>query len=432
MQMELFDSLDYGSVELEEVFRAYYDCRKNKRRTINALAFEADFEDNLIELWKDINSRKYTPGKSIAFIVTEPVKREVFAADFRDRIVHHLIINKLNHLFEAQFINDSYSCRDGKGTQFGIQRVAEFIRECSADYTKDCYILKMDIQSFFMSIDKNILFKRLREFVLEQYHEQDQLLIIELIYKVIFNNPEDNCLIKGKKSDWKGLPKSKSLFFVPQDKGLPIGNLTSQIFANFYLNFFDKFVTEICKVKYYGRYVDDFVIVHQDKSFLISLIPKLREFIKAELNLTLHPKKIYLQHYSKGVKFIGAVVKPNREYIGNRTKGKLYAKLTQLNKELEKNPNPSADSIAQAVASINSYLGFMIHYKTFKIRKRMLENVLDKKWLKYLKIDENMKKVEIKKFYKLNNKAIVKLKNKKKRRKKFMKPNKLIDSVMGG
>ena len=283
-----------------------------------------------------------------------------------------------------------------------------------------------------MSIDKNILFKRLREFVLDQYHEQDQLLIIELIYKVIFNNPEDNCLIKGKKSDWKGLPKSKSLFFVPQDKGLPIGNLTSQIFANFYLNFFDKFVTETCNVKYYGRYVDDFVIVHQDKGFLISLIPKLREFIKDELNLTLHPKKIYLQHYSKGVKFIGAVVKPNREYIGNRTKGKLYAKLTQLNKELEKNPNPSPDSIAQAVASINSYLGFMIHYKTFKIRKRMLENVLDKKWLKYLKIDENMKKVEIKKFYKLNNKAIVKLKNKKKRRKKFMKPNKLIDSVMGG
>ena len=432
MQMELFDSLDYGSVELEEVFRAYYDCRKNKRRTINALAFEADFEDNLIELWKDINSRKYTPGKSIAFIVTEPVKREVFAADFRDRIVHHLIINKLNHLFEAQFINDSYSCREGKGTQFGIQRVSEFIRECSTDYSKDCYILKMDIQSFFMSIDKNILFKRLREFVLDQYHEQDQLLIIELIYKVIFNNPEDNCLIKGKKSDWKGLPKSKSLFFVPQDKGLPIGNLTSQIFANFYLNFFDKFVTETCNVKYYGRYVDDFVIVHQDKGFLISLIPKLREFIKDELNLTLHPKKIYLQHYSKGVKFIGAVVKPNREYIGNRTKGKLYAKLTQLNKELEKNPNPSPDSIAQAVASINSYLGFMIHYKTFKIRKRMLENVLDKKWLKYLKIDENMKKVEIKKFYKLNNKAIVKLKNKKKRRKKFMKPNKLIDSVMGG
>ncbi len=432
MQLELFDKLDYGSVDLEEIFRAYYDCRKNKRRTINALAFEADFEDNLIELWKDINSRTYSPGKSIAFIVSEPVKREVFAADFRDRIVHHLIINKLNHLFEQQFINDSYSCREGKGTQFGIQRVSEFIRECSANYTQDCYILKMDIQSFFMSIDKKILFRKLREFVLAHYFEQDKFLLIDLIYKVIFNNPEGNCFIKGKKSDWYGLPKSKSLFFVPQDKGLPIGNLTSQIFANFYLNFFDKFVAETCKVQYYGRYVDDFVIVHQDKGFLISLIPKLRAFIKAELNLTLHPKKIYLQHYSKGVKFIGAVVKPNREYIGNRTKGKLYAKLIQLNKEIEKNPIPSAYSIVQAAASINSYLGFMIHYKTFKIRKHMLENVLDKKWLKYLKIDEHMKKVEVKQFYKLNNKAIVKLKNKKKRRKKFMKSGKLIDSVMGG
>ena len=218
----------------------------------------------------------------------------------------------------------------------------------------------------------------------------------------------------------------------PLGRGLPVGCSISAVIANTALIFFDRCIEKDLVPLYYGRYVDDFVIVHQDKGFLISLIPKLREFIKAELNLMLHPKKIYLQHYSKGVKFIGAVVKPNREYIGNRTKGKLYAKLTQLNKELEKNPNPSPDSIAQAVASINSYLGFMIHYKTFKIRKRMLENVLDKKWLKYLKIDENMKKVEIKKFYKLNNKAIVKLKNKKKRRKKFMKPSKLIDSVMGG
>lgn len=432
MQLELFDKLDYGSVELEEIFRAYYDCRKNKRRTINALAFEADFEDNLIELWKDINSRAYSPGKSIAFIVSEPVKREVFAADFRDRIVHHLIINKLNHLFEQQFINDSYSCREGKGTQFGIQRVSEFIRECSADYSKDCYILKMDIQSFFMSIDKNILFKRLREFVLAQYHEQDQLLIIELIYKVIFNNPEDNCLIKGKKSDWKGLPKSKSLFFVPQDKGLPIGNLTSQIFANFYLNFFDKFVVQTCGVEYYGRYVDDFVIVHRDKSFLIALIDKLKNFIKSELNLTLHPKKIYLQHYSKGVKFIGAVVKPNREYIGNRTKGKFYAKIMQLNKEIEQNHKPNSEFISQAVASINSYLGFMIHYKTFNIRQRLLRQLLDERWLKYFKFDDNCCKVSLKVPYKPQTKAISKLKNKKKRRKKFMKPPKMLDSFMGG
>lgn len=159
-----------------------------------------------------------------------------------------------------------------------------------------------------MSIDKAILFRKLREFVLENYHESDRLLLIELIYKVIFNNPEDNCYIKGRRSDWKGLPKSKSLFTVAKGKGLPIGNLTSQIFANFYLNFFDKFVVETCGVKYYGRYVDDFVIVHEDKAFLLGLKDRLKEFIQRELAMTLHPKKVYLQHYTKGVKFIGAVI----------------------------------------------------------------------------------------------------------------------------
>ena len=157
MQLDLFGGVQRGSVGLDELFAAYLECRRNKRRTTNALAFEVDFEQKLIELWKDVNNGTYMPGRSIAFIVTEPVQREVFAADFRDRIIHHLIIGKLNHLFEASFIQDSYSCRDGKGTQYGIGRVAGFIRECSRNYTKDCYILKMDIQSFFMSIDKGLL-----------------------------------------------------------------------------------------------------------------------------------------------------------------------------------------------------------------------------------------------------------------------------------
>ena len=432
MQLELFDRADVGTVALEDIFAAYYDCRKNKRRTMNAMAFEADFEDNLVQLWKDVNDRSYQPGKSIAFIVTEPVQREVFAADFRDRIVHHLIINKLNHLFEAQFINDSYSCREGKGTLYGVNRIAEFIRECSENYTKDCYILKMDIQSFFMSIDKKILFHKLREFVLENYHEQDQQLIIELIYKVVFNNPESNCNIKGRRSDWKGLPKSKSLFTVDKDKGLPIGNLTSQIFANFYLNFFDKFVVENCGIKYYGRYVDDFVIVHPDKAFLLELKEKLKAFIKDELAMTLHPKKVYLQHYSKGVKFIGAVIKPDREYIGNRTKGNLYARIRAYNEQLSREPKKAVKLLEQLSASINSYLGFMIHYKTFKIRRKLLTEVLAPGWLKYLEIAPDMSKVSIKSAYKPAQKALSKLKNKKKRRKKYMRPRRQVDSLMGG
>ena len=278
--------------------------------------------------------------------------------------------------------------------------MAGFIRECSRNYTKDCYILKMDIQSFFMSIDKGLLYKYLREFILARYHEPDQLLILELVEKVVFNNPEKGCHIKGRRSDWDGLPPSKSLFTSGKNKGLPIGNLTSQIFANFYLNFFDHYVKYDLGIEYYGRYVDDFVIVHEDKDFLLDVQAKLRSFLQAKLMLRLHPRKIYLQHFSKGVKFIGAVVKPGREYIGNRTKGNLYAKIHYYNKEAGKNPRKAKKLLPDLLASVNSYLGFMIHYKTYKIRRRLLEKELSPVWRKFVIIDENMRKLTLKEKYK--------------------------------
>lgn len=165
MQLSIFDIAEKENpkIKLEELFHAYFECRKNKRNTANALAFEIDYENNLVQLCKEINSGTYKIGRSIAFIVDKPVKREIFAADFRDRVVHHLIIGKLNHLFEKQFIYDSYSCRVGKGTHFGIQRIDKFIRQCSSNYTKDCYILKLDLQGFFMSINKTILFCKTRK-----------------------------------------------------------------------------------------------------------------------------------------------------------------------------------------------------------------------------------------------------------------------------
>ena len=235
MQMELFDYKSYNLVRLDEIFAAYYDCRQNKRKTFNALEFEGDYETKLIELWHEINEGTYYPGRSISFIVNKPVKREIFAADFRDRIVHHLVINKLMPLFEALFINDSYSCREGKGSQFGVSRISEFIRQCSENYTKDCYILKMDIQSFFMTIDKRILAKRLHSFLSEYYHAVDKKIILNLVEIIVYHCPQFNCIIKGKKSNWEGLPRSKSLFYAGKYRGLPIGNLSSQIFANFYM-----------------------------------------------------------------------------------------------------------------------------------------------------------------------------------------------------
>jgi RNA-directed DNA polymerase len=141
----------------EELFEAYFDCRSNKRNTINALAFEKHFEHNLFQLQKEISEGSYEPDRSIAFIVNKPVQREIFAADFRDRVVHHFLINKLNPLFEKEFINDCYASRVGKGTHYGIKRTDVFIKACSKNYSTDCYILKLDIQGFFIHINRNIL-----------------------------------------------------------------------------------------------------------------------------------------------------------------------------------------------------------------------------------------------------------------------------------
>ncbi len=426
MQLELFNLEDYKNppIQLEDVFQAYFDCRKNKRSTYNALAFETNYEENLVMLWKEIVSGKYNPGRSIAFIVTKPVKREVFAADFRDRVVHHLIANKILPLLENRFIDDTYSCRNGKGTMFGVKRIAHFIEECSEHYTRDCYILKLDIKSFFMSMDKNILYKKLAALLDESYNYPDKKLLKELIYKTIFNNPEKNCIIKGKRSDWKDLPHEKSLFFVPKNKGLPIGNLTSQLFANYYLNDFDHFVKNICNAEYYGRYVDDFVVVHTDKKFLLDLIPKIKSYLKDNLLLTLHPKKIYLQHYSKGVKFIGAVAKPDRTYVANRTKGNFYEKLTSFNKLIHEDKNNAINNAEHFVATVNSYLGFMIHYSTYKIRRKLILEKIDPLWRECLIFDDKFAKVRLKNMYKESFKQQMKLRKQRKNRKRNAKKRK--------
>ena len=340
----------------EELFQAYFDCRKNKRGTCNALGFEVDYESNLMELWREIVNGTYEPGKSIAFVVTKPVKREVFAADFRDRVVHHLIAAKIMPLLEATFIHDSYSCREGKGTQYGIKRINEFVRACSENYTRDCYILKMDIKSFFMNMNKRILYSKLEKFLLRNYRGRDKTLLLELIYKVIFNQPEENCHIKGKPEDWNGLPPEKSLFHVPKDQGLPIGNLTSQLFANFYLNCFDHYVKDTIGVKYYGRYVDDFVIVHEDKDFLLGLIPK--------------------------------------------TKGSFYAKLTEFNRLAAEDKNYVREHAEYFVSSVNSYLGFMVHYSSYKIRRKILTEKVSTKWRKIYTVDDRFQKIVLRKDYK--------------------------------
>ncbi len=145
---------------LTDLFKAYYDARRNKRNTPSQLRFESRLEENLIELYGELCDHRYAPRPCSCFVIEDPVKREVFASDFRDRVVHHLYYNYVAPIFERTFIYDSYSCREGKGTLFGINRLEHHLRAVTNNYTQEAYILKLDIQGYFMSIRRDLLLEK--------------------------------------------------------------------------------------------------------------------------------------------------------------------------------------------------------------------------------------------------------------------------------
>jgi len=386
-----------------DLFQAYYDTRKHKRNTISSVSFEMNYESKIFALRDDLVSGNYTISSSISFIIKDPVQREIFAAKFRDRVVHHLIYNYIYEVFDRYFIYDSYSCRLGKWTHFGVKRVEYFLRSCTQNYSREAYILKLDVKWFFMHIDKQILFKKIEKILSKK---KDKLnieydFIIKLIHQVIFHDSTKNCNIKWSKDDRYWLPDDKSLFYSSENTGLAIWNLTSQLFANIYLDSLDKYIKYELWFSYYGRYVDDFIVIDTDRKKLLSAIPKIKDFLKDKLHLTLHPKKIYFQHYSRWVQFLGAYIKPYRSYVRRRTIGNFWGKIQWINrnKEFDKELNQSI---------INSYLWILNHYKTYKIRKKIVSN-LSNRFRSYFYFTKSYKKVipyirklkssEIKKLY---------------------------------
>lgn len=382
-------------IELSDVMEAYFSCRKNKRRCPAAVAFEVNYENNCIDLWQSIIDRAYRPEPSIAFVVNKPVKREIFAASFRDRIVHHYIAIRLTTLFETEFIEETTNCRKGKGTSYGIHLLKESIRKVSNNYTSDCWVLKLDIKSFFMCIDKVLLWERLKIFILDRYKGTDIETLLYLVEVTLKNNPVDDCRFRSPVSAWKDIPKHKSLFHQAEGTGMAPGNLTSQIEANFLLNEFDHQMKSLFLE--YGRYVDDFYIVSSDKNELTRAIPLIRDQLSG-IGLTLHPDKIFLQHYSKGVKYIGAVLKKDRAYVSNRTVGNFYSTIHRFNRLAECEEYIKANACHFA-ASINSYLGFCKQYMTYHIRRNAIKRI-DKRWWKVFYVSGHFEKVVVKKKYK--------------------------------
>jgi hypothetical protein len=399
-------------MDFSELMEAYIDCRKNKRYTREALAFEMDCERNLMELYREITGGNYRIGASVVFVVTKPVKREVFAASFRDRIVQHWLILKLNPLFEKEFIYDSYACRKHKGTLFGVKRVRRFIAGCSEGYTKDCYVLKCDIKGFFMNIDRNLLRNLADRFVENKYHGSDKELIRRLLSMIVMHDPTVNCRVNSVPKLWDGLPPDKSIFtnngmpmpngFLPPEfvarneepKGIPIGNLTSQIMANLYLNGLDHYIKHHLGEKYYGRYMDDFIVVHKSKEHLRGLMLLLRNYLSDKLKLQLHPYKVSLMHYSKTVNFLGVGIKKAILLTGKRTKAGLYNTLYRYN-ALANEGEMSYDELESFRQSMNSYLGLAVHYNSYGMRRKVFGKFSPA--LRRLAYGENNGKVVLKK-----------------------------------
>lgn len=359
---------------LADLYKAYKDARKHKRKRFYQLGFELDFEEELVTLRNELVARTYKPGTSTCFIINDPKQREVFAAEFRDRVVHHLYYNYTYELFERTFIADSYSCRKKKGTHYGFKRLKHHLLSVSHNYTRRCYVMKIDIMGYFMHINRRILLDicvdsmkkmamRYSDVPGVRWCEKlDYDLLFYLSHVIIMNNPLENCIIRGSFNDWKGLPSSKSLFHSEEGCGLPIGNLTSQLFSNVYMNVFDCYVKRSFPGVAYGRYVDDAFFVSSSKSALREIIPQVNDFLKTNLGLEIHPHKVFIRDARFGMEFLGGFNKPFRCYVANAAFKRLQRKVLALD---------ASEGVGKLQASINSFLGVLSHYASFGIRKRL-------------------------------------------------------------
>lgn len=360
---------------LEKLYLAYLNCRKGKRKTINALKFEWDLERNLSLLLNDLKAKRYRPGRSICFVVKEPTPREIFAANFRDRIVHHLLVREIEDVGEKTFIFNAFSCRKSKGTHEAIKRLRKSIRILSKNYTKEIYYAQLDISGFFMSIDHNILYRFLGKLISKKKKSlQWEKDILWLAETVIFCKPTENYIIKGDPSLFSLLPPRKSLFHSGGQKGLPIGNHSSQFSANLYLNELDQFVKRQLKCKYYFRYVDDLILLGESKRELEFFKDAISGFLKKYLDLNLNKKKTKIRSIRRGIDFLGYFVKPDYVLVRRRVVGRLMFRLGKLNEQ----PVRFEELLDRILAMVNSYFGHFRHADSFNLRKNVYENKLGK------------------------------------------------------
>ncbi len=340
-----------------KIYAAYLDCRKKKRSTANALKYEINAEENNVRLEQEFKNRTYRPSRSLLFAAKKPKTREIFAADFRDRIIHHLLVNEYKPIYEPIFIHDSYACRDEKGTHAAKERLEKFTRQITKNGYARAYYLQLDIKDFFTSIDKNILFDLIRKKI-------ESPEILWLTHKVLFWDCTSSYVVKGDRQLLFNIPPNKSLFGKDNLRALPIGNLTSQYFANIYLNELDQFVKHTLKAHFYLRYVDDFVLLSQNPSELRLWQAKIEEFLQNRLKLRLHPKRRKLLPISNGIDFLGYIIRPTYVLVRRRVINNLKEKVRQFKEAKVKDFRKFRDMFA-------SYMGHFKHANTYWLTNKL-------------------------------------------------------------
>ena len=312
-------------ISVENLLISWREFLRGKRKRKDVAIFFLHFTDNILALNQELEDRSYNHGSYHSFRINDPKPRDIHKAEVRDRLVHHAIHRILYPYFDQKFIYDSYSCRLKKGTHRAMDRLSMTARKSSCNHTRTVWILKCDIKKFFANINhavlKNILKRRITD-----------PNIIWLLNQII-----DSFHTKNK-----------------TDAGLPLGNLTSQLFVNVYMNEFDQFIKRQLKVKYYARYADDFIILHRDRSYLTELIPKIAIFLEQRLRLSLHPTKLTIKTLASGVDFLGWVHFSHHRVLRTSTKRRMIKNIKR---------NPSKQTMA-------SYLGLLSHGDTFKLTQK--------------------------------------------------------------
>lgn len=318
-------------ISIENLLISWQEFLLGKRKKKDVAEFSADLMDNILELRQDLVEKTYKHGDYEAFVINDPKTRIIHKPLVRDRLLHHAIHRILYPYFEKKFIYDSYSCRVDKGTHRAIDRLRHFGRKVSRNDTRTAWVLKCDVRKFFASIDHGVL-----KNILGKYIEDSKIL--RLLSQVI-----DSFQIENRVA-----------------VGLPLGNLTSQLLINVYMNEFDQFAKHVLRIKYYIRYADDFVILEADKNKLVSLLPKIGEFLSKKLKLTLHPNKVTIKTLDSGVDFLGWVSFPNHRVLRTNTKRRMIKRWHQN----------------QTEETFNSYLGLMKHGNTEKLQERLTKDYL--------------------------------------------------------